>query len=628
MRERLIDIVRDLRGWFAADLRRRLMGTLGLVMVLLSVLFLTLVLNTYRNRLLSEQERAAGRFNGLLQASLENAMLKRDLHGLQAILADIGQAPGILGLQVLNPAFEVRFASDPEAVGTSLDSPAMRELLTGVPGTTRILSADGDALRAVTAVPNQPPCHDCHGSMADHPVNGLLAVDYDAADLGRDARRGAMTLAGMGSLVVFATTLTAWWALSRTVLRPVGALSAAMETLHDGNYRNRVEARGEDEISRLGQGFNRMADRLEESFAALHRSEERLQAVIDAIPDGIRVIGSDYRVVMVNAAYARSRGEPPERLIGKPCHVLSHRRATPCPVTLVRCPLAELGPSRPTITCRQIHAGPGQGETHVEVAAAFLDSGARGSGVSVVEAIRDLDQQAQLGQEHRLAELGMMAAGLAHEIFNPLSSINLVISALEHDLPAGGRAAVRPHLDTLLREINRTLELTHSLMTLCQPPGEAVLLTVAEVIPQTLEILRFEARKAGAKLSCELPGDLRLLVAESDLRLAVTNLVQNALHAVGREGEVRVSARRVAGRVRLTVSDNGRGIAPEDIARVTLPFWTRRADGTQGRGLGLTLVQAAMDRAGGRLEIDSSPGKGSRFTLDFPDPDRRGGVEG
>ena len=413
MKEGPFNFARGLRHWFAADLRRRLMGALGLVMAAMSVLFLAYVLDTYRDRLLSEQERAAGQFNGLLQASLENAMLKRDLHGLEAILSDIGRAPGILGLQVVNPAFEVRFSSNPEAVGTSLDSPAMRELLREPPGATHVVSADGATLRAVSAVPNKPACRECHGSMAENPVNGLLVVDFDAADLGLNAQRSALTLAGMGALVILATTLTAWWALARTVLRPVGSLFSAMETLHDGNYRNRVEAKGEDEIARLGQGFNRMADRLEESFAALHRSEERLQAVIDAIPDGIRVIGNDYRLAMVNAAYARHQGQPPERLIGQRCHVLSHRRATPCPATLVRCPLVELGPSVPSITCRQIHVGPGDGEVHVEVAAALLDSGTGGASRPwVVEAIRDLDQQAQFGQEHRLAELGLMAGYL------------------------------------------------------------------------------------------------------------------------------------------------------------------------------------------------------------------------
>lgn len=620
-------VVLALRDWFGSGLRRRLLGTLGLVMGLISIGLLLLVVDFYRARIGSEQERAASQLNGLLRASLENAMLKRDLPGLEAIVSDLAGVPGVVAVRIVNPSLEVRFASDPADKDMVLDAPALRSAAAGEATGTVVfpVGPDGSLLRAVTPVPNQPQCRECHGLASENPINGILVVDHETGSLGQEARRSALLLLAMGVMVILATTAAVGWSLSRVVVRPVSVLAGAMDRLRAGQQSSRVEAAGTDEIARLGRGFNAMADELQTTIVGLNRSEARLQAVIDAIPDGVRVIGRDYRIMMANQAYIRQVGLPAENIIGRPCHSMSHGRTTPCPDTLIRCPLAELGPGLPAMTCRQTHCSKENVEAHVEVAAALVDLRlADSSGNCVVESIRDLDQQAQLGQEHRLAELGLLAAGLAHEIYNPLSSISLLASALEQEMPPGREGQMAQRMHTLRREIDRTLELTNSLLTLCQPPGEAVLISLADVVPLTLEILGFEARKASAELVQKIPGDLRLVVSESDLRLALTNLVTNALHAVpaGR-GRVTVAARRHQGRILIEVADNGCGIAPADLPRVTLPFWTRRADGSHGRGLGLTLVQAAMERAGGRMTVESKLQQGSRFTLDFPDPDYR-----
>lgn len=103
--------------------------------------------------------------------------------------------------------------------------------------------------------------------------------------------------------------------------------------------------------------------------------------------------------------------------------------------------------------------------------------------------------------------------------------------------------------------------------------------------------------------------------------MAVTNLVLNALHAMPGGGVVRITGRRAADGLRLEVADEGVGIAPEHLGRIFLPFWTRRADGSPGRGLGLSIVQAIVTRWKGRIEVESTPGKGSTFRLRLADPD-------
>lgn len=615
----------DLRAWIGASLQRRFIATLAAVLVATSALFLLLIADLYRARITDEHARASLQINALLQAALENAMLKRDLPGLHGILDDLGRQPDIAAVRILNPDLDVRFASDRALERTSLDTTETRAALADrQPRTLLVADAtDGPVLRSINPVHNQPACQVCHGQVAEHPVNGLLVVDYSAQGITTDTRRGVLFLALSGLAVILALSLAAWGVLARTVLAPLTLLGAGTEALAKGDLSHRIPVTGTDEPARLATGFNAMADLLQSSVARLHSSERTLQAVIDAIPDGIRVIGPDYRILMANAAYAAHVGKPLAEVVGALCHTSSHGRDRPCPDTLTCCPLAEMRLARAPLTCRQIHLRLAGEDIHVEVAAAPVTLMHDGQAVDcVVEAIRDLEQQARLTQEHRLSELGLLAAGMAHEIFNPLSSVVLLVSALQADTAAGRHEATPVRLATLHDEIARTLAITDSLLLLCAPPSpEPLLIDLDRVIPEALALLSFQARSTGAVIRCDIDRGLRMLGSDGDIRMLITNLVLNALHAMPKGGTVTVTGRASGGEVILCVEDTGHGIAPRDLDRIFLPFWTRRADGSSGCGLGLSIAQAVVDRAHGRIAVESTVGVGTPFTIRFPDPD-------
>lgn len=615
-----------IRDWLGASLGRRLLATLAGVLVAVSLPGLAVVSVIYFQRIEAEQIRALGQFNEVIEAALRNAMLKRDLDGIRAVLDDIAASPEIDGVMVLDPDHVVRFGDAAAPFGSTLGEPLLDQALARDGAlTTRVTGADGRRLlRSVKAVRNQPECLACHGSVAEHPVNGFLVLDYSAGSAIADARRGALGLAGLGGLVTLTASGAVWLMIRRTVERPLGRLSAAVRSFRDGATDARADLPGKDEIAELGQSFATMAEDLGRTLAGLHASEDRLQAILDAIPDAVRVIDRDHRIVKANAAYAAHVGRDLDQVLGDRCFRSSHRRDTPCPATMVCCPLQELGAGDGAMTCRQTHLG-GQGrEVHVEVAAAPVDLGSRDRPQPcIVESIRDLDREAQLGQEHRLSELGLLAAGLGHEIFNPLSSISLVAGAIEQDAASGDMDRLAGHMQTLRREVDRTLTLTNSLLTLCQPPGEKQVIDLATVVPQALELLGFRARASGVEMNTGLQPGIWVVASESDLRMSLSNLVLNALHAMPAGGRLDVTALRAGDTVRIAVADCGHGIAPDDLKRILLPFWTRRADGSRGSGLGLPLVLAAMARAGGRLEVESTPGEGSRFTLVYPAPGLR-----
>lgn len=613
--------VSGLIGWANARLQRRMVVTLAVVLLVLSMGFLLVLSGLYRTRLVREMERASLQISGLLHGSLENAMLKRDLPGLRAIIADLGADPNILGVRILNPDFEVRFASDPKLEGSVLAEPAVRQALQ-----TRTPLAElgpDDAVRAVYPVANQTRCQGCHGPVVDHPVNGLLVIDYAATGLEAEARNTMLGLMLAGLAVIGASLLASWAVLRRTVLAPLARLTDGTRALAAGRLTHRIPVRGTDEIAGVAQGFNHMAARLQEAMGQADGARATLQSVIDAIPDGIRVIGPDYRIRIANAAYAAHVGRPLSEVLGQPCHLSSHRRDQPCIDTLVCCPLAEARAGRLPLTCHQTYLRGPAAEVHVELAAAAVTLHLDGQDVPcVVEAIRDLDQQARLTQEQRLSELGLLAAGMAHEIYNPMSSINLLLEVARDDLAAGRQAEAAGRLKVIGEEVARTLTITNSLLSLCMPTSDdAVLIDLDRVVPEALAILGYQARLTGCTINCHITPGLRLLAAESDLRMVVTNLVLNALHAMPQGGRVSVDGYRQQDKVVLRVTDQGIGIAPEDLARIFLPFWTRRADGSPGRGLGLSIVQAIITRWAGRIEVQSTLAVGSTFLLYLPDPD-------
>ena len=605
----------------ARGLQRRMVGTLALVLLVLSLAFLVLLSGLYRARIAAEQERAAIQLSALFHAALENAMLKRDLPGLQAIITELGRDPDIRAVRVLNPGFEVRFASDPALEGEVLDSPQARRALESRRPSAEALA--GGTMRAVAPVPNREPCQTCHGPIAGHPVNGMLVIDMDASGLQAEAGRTALVLALAGLAVILSSLAASWWVLRRTVILPLARAEAGTRALARGRLDHRLPVRGGDEISALSSSFNAMAATLQETMGRLDAAGRTLQAVIDAIPDGIRVIGPDYRVLVVNAAYAAQAGLAPAGIIGRPCHALSHHRDSPCAETLVLCPLAEAAKGGLPLTCRQVHVAPSGEERHVEVAAAAITLRHEGRDVPcVIEAIRDLDQQARLSQEQRLSELGLLAAGLAHEIHNPLSSISLLLDAARDEMAAGDSAAAGERLGMIGDELHRTLSLTNSLLSLCLPPAdEPALVEIDRILPEALAILSYQAREARVEVQVDITPGLRFLGAESDLRMLVTNLALNAFHAMPAGGSLCVTGRRRDGQVMLAVADRGIGIAPADLRRIFLPFWTRRADGTPGRGLGLSIVQAIVARWNGSVAVDSVLDRGTTFTLRFPDPD-------
>jgi len=618
--------------WVDSSIRRKLALVLATGLAIASLCFLVLIVTSYRTRVLEERSTASVEINRLLQVALENAMLNRDITGLAGIVERLGRQDKIAGVMILTPNGEVRFASQGTMIGRRFDL-ARGELCPGCriprePDRTHAAFLTdpirGEVLRSINPVRNREACVRCHGAIEANPVNGILVVDYDARQIERDTMTAALTLSAAGLSVLLAAICGIGWMLSRLVLAPVARLSAATSAIAQGRLGERVASSGRDEIASFGASFNTMATLIERSIREVEARERYVQAVIDAMPDGVRVIDGNYKVVNANAAFAAQHGRAIPEIVGRTCYATSHARTEPCAPTLVTCPLDALAHGAGPLICRHRHVRADGREIQMEVSAAPLDIEAEDGSRRrlVVEVCRDLSTELKLSQEQRLSELGFLAAGVAHEIRNPLASIQLGLASLNRAFASGSRDGAADYIRVIEAEIGRCIEVTSRLLKLSASPGERrELVVLGEIVADVLSLLNAEALKSGVELVIDMMPDLRVIASDSEMRMLVLNLAQNALHAMPGGGKLTVTGWRSGTDIVMTFADTGVGIAPENLGRIFDPFWSRRADGVQGTGLGLSICREILNGSGGRISVSSEVGKGTILMVTLPSAD-------
>jgi two-component system NtrC family sensor kinase len=230
------------------------------------------------------------------------------------------------------------------------------------------------------------------------------------------------------------------------------------------------------------------------------------------------------------------------------------------------------------------------------------------------------EREHRLIRSERLATVGRMAAQIAHEVRNPLSSIGLNAELLGDELATEADEA-RRMVASIIGEVDRLTEITETYLRFTRLPrpnleGEDLGGLVASVVAMG----RGEIVQEGITLDVDIAPDLPELPAdEAQLRQALINLVRNAREALASAPTKRlgisVAHHRPSGRLLVRVSDSGAGIDQRDLGKIFDPFFSTKAQGT---GLGLALVQQIVVDHGGQIDVESEPGRGTTFTLAFP----------
>lgn len=362
--------------------------------------------------------------------------------------------------------------------------------------------------------------------------------------------------------------------------------------------------------------------------AALVESEARFRRLVETAPDGV-VITRNGEVLYANPAAARQLGrDRPEEVIGLRLHEMLD---PPGDALVMRDRIRAMTERGERLAPREYRLRRADGSTMVaEITSHPIEYE---GGIAVLAIARDLTERLRM-QEHlvradRLAALGTLAAGVAHEINNPLAFVSLGIDALERQV---ARAIPDPQLreetlallDPIRAGSGRVAEIVRDLLLFSRPgetaPGP---IAIGHAIEAAQRIAGHELRhRARLEIDCECTEGGGPLVIGHAARLeqVIVNLLVNAAQAFpegARDPRVRVRCRAHDGAVTIEVEDNGPGIAEEVRGRVFDPFVTTKPAGV-GTGLGLSVCHGIVTRMGGTISIDSAPGRGTTVRIRLP----------
>jgi hypothetical protein len=363
---------------------------------------------------------------------------------------------------------------------------------------------------------------------------------------------------------------------------------------------------------------------LKASNLELARKKNTIQAILNGITDIMVVLSEDHRIVSVNRVFSEIFGDRNPR--GEPCYKVFRGQDQPCSPCPVRTAREE------NRLCRQLHIYPVDGQNrHFEITASPLRS-AEGRLCHMLvlkrDVTREMEYQAKFYQAERMATVGLLAAGVAHEINNPLTAISGFAEGLRRRLPRLADAVEKSlyedfeeYVETILKECERCQDIVRTLLTFSRGAcADFSPMDLNGLVEETVKLVRHHHKQnTQDAIRLETDASLPILLGDSSqIKQVVLNLLMNALDAVQSQGAITLRTFAEGEKlVVLEVEDTGCGIPTEHLDKLFEPFFTTKPVG-QGIGIGLSTCYNIVRKHGGEILVRSTPGKGSTFQVRLP----------
>jgi two-component system, NtrC family, sensor kinase len=348
-----------------------------------------------------------------------------------------------------------------------------------------------------------------------------------------------------------------------------------------------------------------------QNLASLFRSKELLQTVFDGITDLVALLDGDCRIKMVNRAFLDRCGKTFGEVLNQHCRDLP---GAPCPFS--DCSSLKSSGLRHPVTREKELASGEIFEIHF-----YPMCNEAGELQNIVCFGKDITTQKRLAhqtqQTERMAAIGQLAAGVAHEINNPLGVILCYADLLKKTHLE--RPEEMADLQTIEKHALNCKRIVADLLNFARSPDQVRRLdSINDIIGEVVNLVAAQFRKQQIEVETELAADLPLLEVDSDrLKQVFLNLLMNASQAIAGSGRIRVSSRQREDRIEIMVEDNGCGIPADKLDAVFDPFFTTKEPG-EGTGLGLSVSYAIIRDHGGEIRAESQPGEWTRLTVLLP----------
>jgi PAS domain S-box-containing protein len=418
-------------------------------------------------------------------------------------------------------------------------------------------------------------------------------------------------------LGLFGVIISAY--VSRRIAQPIEAVVTGMDRIASGDYKHKIKINEDTlEVSRLAQAFNNMGQRLEAAIQKLDREKSQSEAIITSMSDGLMLIDPDKRVRFLNKGAEKILGYSSESARGKICSEIFNSSFCDSENCSLFCDDSSAGHESLTETDLQIVITNKDGKNISLLKSTAPLVNLKGEVYGGVEVFKDITElltmERKLKEADRLSSIGMMAAGMAHEINNPISGIIGLANALLRDF--SGDKLMEEDMKIIKEQGERCGRIIKNLMRLAvNTPKELAMLNINTLVHRTSRIVArsFTDSKMIIKESYDTSSPM-VSADEGQLMQVFINIIKNAIAATEGVGMLNISTIANNGFVEIVFSDNGIGIPEASLTRVFDPFFTTKRLG-EGMGLGLAVSHGIITSHGGKIKTESKVGKGTKFTI-------------
>jgi PAS domain S-box-containing protein len=619
----------------------KLICTVSAIAILVIGVYASVNINTQRNQLIYEVIQSTSRVSETIKRSMRYDMLEYEPERLHRAIDTIGAQEGIEKVRIFNFMGEIIYSSDKAEMGTMVDKSAeqcyachakekpFERLTTSARSRIFETAAGHRVLGMIDPIYNEPDCYtaDCHDHNQEQKVLGVLDIDVSLAEV--DAviisSKKKMTLFAMVAIVGISLTIGLF--IQRFVSRPVKHLLKGTERVAAGDLTTPLTISSADEVGILANSFDQMTERLHTSEQELKASEEKYRSLFDNAPNPILVFDrANLRIMDANIRTSEKYGYSREELLQMSVDDLGEAEDA----EKIRSVVEEDYIFLPRLRHRKKDGN----FIHVNIHSSPLEHLGEDVMIANIADISDrVEAEAQLIQAGKMATLGEMSAGVAHELNQPLNAIRIgsdflkkMVDRSESIAPEvlakvsfemGAQVDRAANIINHLREFGRKSDL-----------DEMEKLNINKPIRDVFTVLGQQLKLRQIRVNLELDEDLpRILGVNNRLEQVFVNLVINARDSMEvkrassyqqeEESVLTIRSYQEEGKVVAIVRDTGIGMPKSIRDRIFEPFFTTKEVG-KGTGLGLSISYGIIKDYGGTIEVESEVGSGTTFKVIFP----------
>ncbi len=619
----------------------KLICTVSAIAILVIGVYATVNINTQRNQLIHQVIQSTSLVSDTIKRSMRYDMLKYQPERLHRAIDTIGGQEGIEKVRIFNYLGEIIYSSDRKEMGAMVDKSSeqcyacharekpFERLTTSARSRIFETTAGHRVLGMINPIYNESDCYSasCHVHPQEQKVLGVLDIDVSLADVDRVIISSKKKMSLFAVVAILAISLTIGLFIQRFVSRPVKHLLRGTERVAAGDLSTPLEISSANEIGTLASSFDQMTQRLQGSEQELKTSEEKYRSLFDNDPNPIFVFDrSTFQIIDANIRASEKYGYSKEELLQMSFRDLGD----PEDAEKIRSSVVEACIFLPKVRHRKKDGS----IMHVDIhSCPRVHLGEDVIIANIADISDSIQAEAQLIQASKMATLGEMSAGVAHELNQPLNAIRIGSDLLKKVVDRGER--LEPDLaGKVSREISAQVERAANIINHLREfgrkseSGELEKVNINKPIRDVFTVLGQQLKLRQIKVNLDLDENLPPVYGVSNrLEQVFINLVMNARDAIEemlekgyekeREGLLTIRTYQEKGRVVAVVRDNGSGMPERVKEKVFEPFFTTKDLG-RGTGLGLSISYGIIKDYEGTIEVQSMPGSGTIFKISLP----------